>query len=91
MVRRETIHDPPVITGKGRPRTSRITGPLEGRARGGGAKSGVLSKRPRPTGTEHDGGNQPEGTQHKKSRRTYRCGVCGEEGHNRQNCPAGLN
>ncbi|KAJ7465199.1 hypothetical protein FB451DRAFT_1179375 [Mycena latifolia] len=33
---RETIHDPPVIQHKGRPRTQRLTGAVEGRASGGG-------------------------------------------------------
>ncbi|KAF7360034.1 hypothetical protein MVEN_00731200 [Mycena venus] len=33
---RETIHDPPVIRHKGRPRTTRLTGAAEGRALGGG-------------------------------------------------------
>ncbi|KAJ7163679.1 hypothetical protein C8R46DRAFT_902172, partial [Mycena filopes] len=31
------IQDPPVMGRKGRPRTQRLTGPTEGRARGGGA------------------------------------------------------
>ncbi|KAF8188518.1 hypothetical protein K438DRAFT_1515312, partial [Mycena galopus ATCC 62051] len=31
------IQDPPTITRKGRPSTQRLTGPTEGRARGGGA------------------------------------------------------
>ena len=33
-----TIRDPPIASGKGRPRTARLTGPSEGRPRGGGAK-----------------------------------------------------
>ncbi|KAJ6621923.1 hypothetical protein B0H10DRAFT_1788894, partial [Mycena sp. CBHHK59/15] len=35
--RRERIMDPPAISKKGRPRTSRITNSREGRQRGGGA------------------------------------------------------
>ncbi|KAJ3516162.1 hypothetical protein NLJ89_g1290 [Agrocybe chaxingu] len=35
----EQLHDPPILNPKGRPRTQRITGVLEGRARGGGATS----------------------------------------------------
>lgn len=34
---RERIKDPPIIAHKGRPRTARITGQLEGRPQGGGA------------------------------------------------------
>ncbi|KAF8871472.1 hypothetical protein CPB84DRAFT_1692184 [Gymnopilus junonius] len=36
---RERIYDPPSLNPKGRPRTQRLTGPTEGRARGGGAGS----------------------------------------------------
>ncbi|KAK7007810.1 hypothetical protein R3P38DRAFT_3026297 [Favolaschia claudopus] len=35
--RREAIHDPPSIVRTGRPPTQRLTGPTEGRPRGGGA------------------------------------------------------
>jgi hypothetical protein len=35
----ENIHDPPVHNPKGRPRTQRLTGPTEGRPRGGGART----------------------------------------------------
>ena len=35
---RERIHDPPIVTTKGRPRTARITNYLEGRPRGGGGR-----------------------------------------------------
>ncbi|KAJ7747698.1 hypothetical protein DFH07DRAFT_776006 [Mycena maculata] len=35
--RLEEIHDPPILLGKGRPRTERLTGATEGRPRGGGA------------------------------------------------------
>jgi hypothetical protein len=31
------IHDPPALNPKGRPRTQRMTGVMEGRPRGGGA------------------------------------------------------
>ncbi|KAJ7785372.1 hypothetical protein DFH07DRAFT_698297, partial [Mycena maculata] len=41
---RETIHDPEIIRHKGRPRTQRLTGALEGRPVGGG---GQASKRRR--------------------------------------------
>ncbi|KAJ7915254.1 hypothetical protein B0H13DRAFT_1610668 [Mycena leptocephala] len=35
--RQDLIRDPPTFTRKGRPLTQRLTGPTEGRARGGGA------------------------------------------------------
>ncbi|KAF9056093.1 hypothetical protein BJ165DRAFT_1432747, partial [Panaeolus papilionaceus] len=38
-----SIHDPAVRSKKDRPRTSRITGPLEGCPRGGGARSAKKS------------------------------------------------
>ncbi|KAF9476372.1 hypothetical protein BDN70DRAFT_882551 [Pholiota conissans] len=38
MAWRDEIHDPPVLNPKGRPCTQRLTGHLEGRARGGGAR-----------------------------------------------------
>lgn len=69
--RQETIHDPPVIRQKGRPREARLTGPLEGRQRGGGGQMG---------GTTEPG-------QDRIQRQARRCGVCRKEGHNRQNCP----
>ncbi|KAF8802929.1 hypothetical protein BYT27DRAFT_7023532, partial [Phlegmacium glaucopus] len=36
QTRHNKIYDPLVIQHKGRPHTARITGPLEGKARGGG-------------------------------------------------------
>ncbi|KAJ6573617.1 hypothetical protein B0H10DRAFT_1838225, partial [Mycena sp. CBHHK59/15] len=34
----DRIFDPPVVNHKGRPQTQRLTGPTEGRPRGGGAR-----------------------------------------------------
>ena len=78
--RHEHIHDPPVIRNKGRPRSARITGPLEGQPRGGGAKATTrISAR-----EDHDdNGAIPSGQENRRRR----CGMCRQEGHNRSNCP----
>ena len=75
----EQIHDPPVIRNKGRPRSARITGPLEGRPRGGGAKAAKISAREDydNNGAVHSG----------QGNRRRRCGMCRQEGHYRSNCP----
>ncbi|KAJ7097420.1 hypothetical protein C8R44DRAFT_643579, partial [Mycena epipterygia] len=72
---RATIHDPPIIQHKGRPRTERITSAIEGRPVGGGARG---SKRRRE---EKENADEP---QRKKTKR--RCAICHEEGHNRATC-----
>ncbi|KAJ7690276.1 hypothetical protein B0H17DRAFT_936277 [Mycena rosella] len=76
---RETIHDPPVVHHKGRPRTQRLTGALEGRPSGGG---GTQTKKRRMEDSENI---ELNGITHKKSCR--RCGLCGKEGYNRATCP----
>ncbi|KAJ7159150.1 hypothetical protein C8R43DRAFT_882102, partial [Mycena crocata] len=76
----EQIVAPPIITHKGRPRSTHITNAREGRQRGGGA-SGKSHRRqaeaPAP------------GPPAKKSRVgwTYKCTLCREDGHNRAKCP----
>ena len=76
---REHIHDPPTIKNKGRPRSARITGPLEGKPRGGGAKATRGSAR-----EDHDeNGAIPSGQENHRRR----CGMCRQEGHYRSNCP----
>lgn len=88
-LRREKIHDPPTLSQKGRPRTARITNRLEGRARGGGASAGSMSKRAyhelQGAGDESDDAPNEEPPQ--KKARVYRCALCREGGHNRLNCP----
>ncbi|KAF8239478.1 hypothetical protein L208DRAFT_1236865 [Tricholoma matsutake] len=71
---REHIHDPPVIRNKGRPRSARITGPLEGQPCGGGAKGT----------TNHDANGAIHSGQENCR---HQCGLCRQEGHNRSNCP----
>lgn len=47
--RLNTVHDPPVVKHKGRPKTQRYTGANEpGRPRGGGGQTQVIRKRPYP-------------------------------------------
>ncbi|KAJ6466082.1 hypothetical protein DFH09DRAFT_905465, partial [Mycena vulgaris] len=75
---RETIHDPPAIQHKGRPRTERLTGALEGRPVGGGARAG---KRRLDENPEKENDNDPP---RKKVRR--QCALCHQEGHNRTTC-----
>lgn len=93
--RRERIHDPPIPTPKGRPRTARITGPLEGRRRGGGARNSNVFIR---TDGRALAGNLNEVEDDElqddsdrdlpptKRPRKNKCGLCRQEGHNRQNC-----
>ena len=71
---RGTLHDPPTLNPKGRPRTQRLTGALEGRARGGGGR--------KRSSTSAGGSEQAT-----KRGRPNRCGACRQEGHNRSNCP----
>jgi len=84
-----TIRDPPAIRHKGGPRTSRITAAREGVIRGGGGQ-----RRPRQvdTGDQQSDENEEENDVSvlppRKRARAYRCGICHEQGHNRQNCPA---
>ena len=67
----------PAINRRGRPQTQRITGALEGRARGGGAKR-----------TVHDVDAGPGGSQQRITRKQHtRCEVCREIGHNCLTCP----
>ncbi|KAJ7112254.1 hypothetical protein C8R44DRAFT_632164, partial [Mycena epipterygia] len=78
--RRERIMDPPVISHKGRPRTTRITNAREGRQRGRGAAS---------TGRTQPAAEPISTSTSKRSRvgRTYKCSLCHKEGHNRAKCP----
>lgn len=46
---RERIHDPPIITKKGRPRTARLTSRREGAPRGGGPKAGPKTRHSKRT------------------------------------------
>ncbi|KAJ7667377.1 hypothetical protein B0H17DRAFT_1142782 [Mycena rosella] len=69
----DRIHDPPTIHRKGRPLTQRLTGPSEGRPRGGGG-SGSSQAAAAPI-------DQSQG------RRQNRCGICHQTGHNRTSCP----
>ena len=71
---RGTLHDPPTLNPKGRPRTQRLTGALEGRARGGGGR--------KRSSTSAGGSEQAT-----KRGWPNRCGACRQEGHNRSNCP----
>lgn len=64
---------------KGRPRTQRLTGAIEGQALGGGGSS---AKKRRIEDRENA---EPDGTTQKKACR--RCGLCRKEGHNRARCP----
>jgi len=70
---RETLHDPATLKPKGRPRTQRLTGALEGHARGGGGR--------KRSSTSAAGSEQVA-----KRGRPNRCGVCRQEGHNQSNC-----
>ncbi|KAJ7936296.1 hypothetical protein B0H13DRAFT_1589675, partial [Mycena leptocephala] len=79
---RETIHDPPVVWHKGRPRTQRLTGATESRLAGGG---GQASKRRRED--QHDKENVNGEPQRKKAK--LRCALCHQEGHNRATCSLG--
>ncbi|KAF8813318.1 hypothetical protein BYT27DRAFT_7205888 [Phlegmacium glaucopus] len=54
---REGIRDPPVHNPKGRPRTQRLTGPTEGRPRGGGARAGPVQKSLRRCSECHQSGH----------------------------------
>jgi hypothetical protein len=76
---RETIHDPPAIRHRGRPRTQRLTGATEGRALGGGG-----SKKRRIADRENA---EPEDVARKRARPGRRCGLCRQEGHYRGTCP----
>ncbi|KAJ6484655.1 hypothetical protein C8R45DRAFT_998927 [Mycena sanguinolenta] len=78
---RETIHDPPIVQHKGRPRTQRLTGSTEGRPLGGG---GSGSKKRRLEDLEN---MEPDSIVSKKPRPGQRCGLCREEGHYRGTCP----
>ncbi|KAJ7258000.1 hypothetical protein C8J57DRAFT_1073960 [Mycena rebaudengoi] len=75
---RDSVHDPPIINHKGRPRTVRLTGALEGRPVGGGARS---KKRHR----ENEENDSDSGPPRKKG--SCRCGICHQNGHNRATCP----
>ncbi|KAJ6502043.1 hypothetical protein C8R45DRAFT_607727 [Mycena sanguinolenta] len=75
---RGTIHDPPVVWHKGRPRTQRLTGATEGRVAGGG---GQTAKRRRDKENIEQQEEQPP---QKKARR--QCALCKQEGHNRATC-----
>lgn len=95
QVARETgaqvlIHDPPVFERKGRPRTQRITGPLEGRARGGGARGRtgnkptiqtdplmlLASQPPLELGSDENGMNSPETPRSPSLKRRKRVVTC---------------
>lgn len=89
------VRDPMVIQHKGKPRTARITSAREGAARGGGGGRCLRPRRrkednARDDGSQEDESDDPEAPQSppRKRVRTYRCGLCHEQGHNRQNCPS---
>ena len=70
----DRLKGPPVISRKGRPHTQRLTGALEGRPRGGGAKRTISDV----LGAGEKGATKRQPT---------RCGICREFGHNRTTCP----
>ncbi|KAG2017269.1 hypothetical protein CC2G_015301 [Coprinopsis cinerea AmutBmut pab1-1] len=78
------VVDPPVLNPKGRPRTSRITGALEGRARGGGP---VTRLRVAQNTTTR---NADVPSEQETALGGRRCGICREQGHNRTRCPIAL-
>ncbi|KAJ7447817.1 hypothetical protein FB451DRAFT_1054219, partial [Mycena latifolia] len=79
---REEIHDPRIVLGKGRPRTERLTGPTEGRPRGGGAGAGMRNtQRPQYQAATISA------TAKQVAKRQNNCSVCHQPGHNRTSCP----
>lgn len=86
--------DPVVIRHKGGPRTTRISSAREGAPRGGGGRR-TLRHRPAVAYTEQDDDSDEHADRsddgeppRKKARtRSYKCGLCHQEGHNRHTCP----
>ena len=89
------ILDPPVICTKDRPRFARITGALEGRQCGGGARPHTCPRKPtcgqtpcRSDSTsgsdEEDAGPSPAKKSHRG--RVYKCSMCHQPGHNCNRC-----
>ncbi|KAJ7681855.1 hypothetical protein DFH06DRAFT_907492, partial [Mycena polygramma] len=78
---RSTIHDPEILRHKGRPRTKRLTGAIEGQPSGGG---GSQAKKRRLEDRENV---EPDGATRKKACSGRRCGLCRKEGHYRGTCP----
>ncbi|KDQ25025.1 hypothetical protein PLEOSDRAFT_1046876 [Pleurotus ostreatus PC15] len=74
-----TVHGPTPLNPKGRPRTQRITGAIEGRPRGGGASGSRRIPSPSIDVLEP---RQPA-----MAKRVLRCGMCRCPGHNRLACP----
>jgi hypothetical protein len=80
------IQDPPIISHKGRPRTTRISGANEGEPRGGGpTNTQRKSQRVHQQAAPEEGSNEREQPAPQTSR-VYRCGLCWRVGHNWNNC-----
>lgn len=94
--RQDQIHDPHPLNPKGRPRTARITGPLEGKPRGGGVRAGGfdLRKAPKRSRLQLDIDRAGAGSEDDdedealvKRRRVTKCSICRQPGHRRDRCP----
>ncbi|KAH7903945.1 hypothetical protein BJ138DRAFT_1167358 [Hygrophoropsis aurantiaca] len=91
------IRDPPIMRQKGRPRTTRLTGAIEGRQRGGGGQltstpATHLSRPSTPVGTQTSttapSASRPALSQPRLASQTRprKCGLCRREGHTRATC-----
>jgi hypothetical protein len=82
------IFDPPSIRQKGRPRTARITGAIEGRSRGGGPSRTLAPMTPAvPALSQQLPTQTPRSRQPLMSQRsTRKCGLCRQAGHTRATC-----
>lgn len=80
------IHDPPVIQQKGRPRSARLTGAIEGRPRGGGPSVRSRARSENTAATPIASQAHHESTMSMTQKAPRKCGLCRREGHTRQNC-----
>lgn len=92
LAMRKLVRDPAVLNPKGRPRTARITGLLEGPPRGGGPTISHYSLRNAPKRSrkqaEIDYTEDLEDPERPVKRpRISKCSLCRQQGHNRMKCP----
>lgn len=95
---RDRIRDPPIVSSKGRPRSARITSAIEGAPRGGGPITRRPSRRNRRDRSpspeeeeeleqeEEEPEQEEEEDEEPRKKRSYKCGLCGREGHRRDKC-----